>query len=78
MRTDPKRRIECDELLTLADAISKLAGESAHVSQYGCVTEKLNEALVLVLDAAKSVAFQEALDRHARATMVSPNEGGGT
>lgn len=45
------------------------------VERFGCVTEKLSEALVLVLDAAKSVAFQEARDRHARATTVSPNEG---
>lgn len=69
-----KRRIASGELFTLADAITKLAGESGHVEQYGAVTEKLNEALVHVLDAAKSVAFQEARAAHSRATQ-SESEG---
>jgi hypothetical protein len=63
-----KRRIAAGELFTLADTITKLAGESGHVSQYGGVTEKLNSALTFVLDAAKSVAFQEALAAHNAAT----------
>jgi hypothetical protein len=62
-----RRRISSGELFTLADAISKLSGESGHVSQYGAVTEKLNSALSYVLDAAKSVAFQEARDKHIQA-----------
>ncbi len=64
MLASSKRRITSGELLTLADSICKLSGESGHVSQYGAVTEKLNSALAIVLDAAKSVAFQEARDVH--------------
>lgn len=50
MTTEPKRRrITSGELFTLADAITSLAGESGHISQYGAVTEKLNSALVIVM-----------------------------
>lgn len=69
-----KRRITTGELFTLADAITKLSGESGHVSQYGAVTEKLNAALALVLDAAKSVAFQEARDAHNLKTAAVPRD----
>ncbi len=67
-----KRRIASGELFTLADAITKLAGESGHISQYGAVTEKLNTALASVLDAARSVAFQEARDNHTQASHAIP------
>jgi hypothetical protein len=64
-----KRRITAAELLTLADAVSSLSAESGHVTQYGAVTEKLNSALASVLDAARSVAFQEAREAHNRASL---------
>jgi len=73
-----KRRITSSELLTLADTICKLSGESGHVSQYGAITEKLNSALVDVLSAAQSAAFQEAREAHNKATMAAeaaPSEG---
>ena len=71
-RTGPRRRILSGELFTLADAISELGGESGHVEQYGAVTEKLNAALASVLDAARSVAFQEARARHIESTRTRP------
>ncbi len=76
MSDAPRRRIAVNELLALADAISKLSGESGHVSQYGAVTEKLNSALVYVLEAAKSVAFQDARDNYVRTfiPVVLPSE----
>ncbi len=76
MLASSKRRITSSELLTLADAISKLSGESGHVTQYGAVTEKLNSALAIVLDAVKSVAFQEAREAHSRATVDQPAPNG--
>ncbi len=64
-----KRRLTSGELLTLSDAITKLSAESGHVSQYGAVTEKLNQALMFVLDAVKSVSFQEAIEAHNRSPL---------
>lgn len=76
MNLPKQRRIRSGELFSLADAISKLSGEATHVSQSASVATNLNSALVHVLDAAKSVAFQEARDAHILSTREVPAENG--
>lgn len=56
-------RVTAEELLCLADQIMKLGARASGLSQGG-VTSGMNSALAATLEAAKSAAFNEALDRH--------------
>lgn len=62
-----QQRVTAEELFVLADAITKVSGRAAQ-----SIRQRLDEALVPVLDAAKTAAFQEALERHKGG---SPSEG---
>ena len=62
------KRVHAAELFRLADSISDLADKTNPGQQH--VTEKLAEALVAVIDASKSAAFQEALEQHNAGKLV--------
>jgi hypothetical protein len=66
------KRVTAGELFTLADQITKLGNRGSHVSG---VTNPLTEALVKVLEAAKTAAFQEALEAHNREAMPQAGDG---
>lgn len=54
-------RITTNELLDLADHVTRLASKAGHVSQQP-VQKALDACLPLLIDAAKGTALQEAMD----------------
>lgn len=58
-----ERLVRSDQLFDLADEVTGLSGRAGKTGQQA-VRERLDSALVLILEAAKSAAFNEAREKH--------------
>lgn len=66
-----KKRLSSAELFTLADQVTALMSRGAVVTG---VETALKSAFVHVLDAAKTVAFHEALEAHNARVVAAKDE----
>ena len=73
--TEEQQKVTAEEILGLGDAVCKLAYRAGERTQYG-MRDPLNAALVQILEAARSAAFNEAQEKHNLATADATPTGG--